>query len=179
MDPSSEQRHELFVQLLARHEPEVRAFVRASLPGPEEVAEVMQNASLVAWRKFSQLDDPEEAFGKWLCVIARFEVLKFRRGKARDRLVLDEDLVETLAEEGIEETAERRDWLVSLEVCLGKLKQGQRQLILEAYRPGSSIKEMAQEAGRSADALYQQLRRIRLDLAQCIEVTRKKEQREG
>ena len=89
-----------FVQLLAKHEPEIRAFIRASLPSSHDVAEVMQNVSLVAWNKFSELENTDSGFAKWVCVIARFEIMKFRRGLARDRFVLDEDVVRLLLRRG-------------------------------------------------------------------------------
>ena len=43
----------------------------------------MQEVSLVAWRKFPTLTDPAQ-FPRWGCVIARYEILKFRRTHARD-----------------------------------------------------------------------------------------------
>ncbi len=89
-----------------RHEAELRAFVRACLPWAAEVDEVMQEVSLVAWRKFAALEDKAQ-FARWACVIARYEVLKHRRAHARDRLVLDEDIIEQLAAEAEEETPRR------------------------------------------------------------------------
>ena len=37
--------------------------------------------------------DPETDFARWAATIARFEVLNYRRSKARDRLVFDEGIV--------------------------------------------------------------------------------------
>ncbi len=68
--------HEAFIMLLLRHEPMVRAAIRAVVHRAEDVDEVMQAVSLVAWRKFDSLTD-HEGFGRWACVIARYEVLKF------------------------------------------------------------------------------------------------------
>ena len=164
-NPTNEGR---FVQLLAKHEPEIRAFIRASLPSSHDVAEVMQNVSLIAWKKFSQLDDAETGFAPWACVIARFEILKYRRGLARDRFVLDEDVIKQLCEEGETETALRSQQIAQLEVCLEKLPQERRDFVIEAYRPGVSIKALAQQRGKRPDALYQLLRRIRQELEACI-----------
>tara|TARA_R110002096_G_scaffold147220_12_gene306952 strand:- start:3442 stop:3978 length:537 start_codon:yes stop_codon:yes gene_type:complete len=161
--------HEQFVLLLTKHEPEVRAFIRASIPSGNDVAEIMQDVSLVALRKFAELDDPNRNFGKWICVIARFEILKFRRTKARDRLVLDDDLVERIAQEGIEQSSKRNAWIEALENCLTLLPDARRELITEAYDPQVSIKELAAQHHKKPDALYQLLRRIRLELADCIE----------
>ena len=157
-----------FVQLLAKHEPEIRAFIRASLPSSHDVAEVMQNVSLVAWKKFSQLDNAETGFAPWACVIARFEILKYRRNLARDRFVLDEDVVKQLCEEGKTETALRSQQIAQLEVCLEKLPEERRDFVIKAYSPGVSIKALAQQRGRKPDALYQLLRRIRQELEACI-----------
>ncbi|MEM1295114.1 MAG: sigma-70 family RNA polymerase sigma factor [Verrucomicrobiota bacterium] len=161
--------HETFVRLLTKHEPEVRAYIRDSVPSGNDVAEIMQDASLVALRKFGDLENPEQDFGKWLCVIARFEILKFRQTKARDRLVLGDDLVEKIAHEGLEESAQRNAWIEALEKCLARLPESRRHLITEAYGPGASIKEMAVQQQKKPDAIYQLLRRIRIELATCIE----------
>ncbi|MBT5715287.1 MAG: RNA polymerase subunit sigma-24, partial [Opitutae bacterium] len=75
-------------------EPSVRAYVRAGVFAYQDVTEIMQEVSIVAWNKFSQLSNPEEGFGKWMCVIARYEILKFRQTKARDKIVLDEGVIE-------------------------------------------------------------------------------------
>ncbi len=37
-------------------------------------------------------------FPRWTCLIARYEILMARRGHARSRLVLDEDLARILVE---------------------------------------------------------------------------------
>lgn len=165
--------HELFMRLLARHEPAVRAFVRAGVSGAHDVAEVMQETILVAWNKFDQLDAPEEGFGKWMCVIARYEILKFRQKKSRDRLVLDNQLIEQIAIEGVEETSQREQWLEVLELCLEKLPRHRCELIRKAYHPDVSIKELAESMQKEPNALYQMLRRLRLELAACIEKQQK------
>ena len=87
------------------HEPELRAFVHACIPQAAEVDEVMQEVSLAAWRKFPMLTD-HALFPRWACLIARYEILMARRHHARGRLVLDEDIVAKLAEEGAEEGGE-------------------------------------------------------------------------
>lgn len=58
----------------------------------------MQEISLALWKKFSQFN-PDTEFLKWAYVVARYELLMFRRRKARDRHIFHEDLLELLAEE--------------------------------------------------------------------------------
>ncbi len=97
---------EQFVRLLMRHDRVVRAYLRSLLPTATDVDEVMQEISVVAWRKFGELDDPDN-FRRWICVIARYEVLMHRRKKARDRIVLGREIEELLADEGLEELSLR------------------------------------------------------------------------
>jgi RNA polymerase sigma-70 factor (ECF subfamily) len=160
--------HEAFLELLLRHEHTVRAAIRAVVRQAEDVDEIMQAVSLVAWRKFDSLTD-HESFGSWACVIARYEVLKFQRGRARDRFVLDEALVEQILEEAASDGEARRERLSLLERCLEKLPEARRKLLLQVYSPGCTTRAVAEQLGKSEDALYQLLRRLRLELKQCVE----------
>jgi RNA polymerase sigma-70 factor (ECF subfamily) len=168
-------RYEQFVRLLTRHEPSVRAYIRAGVSAWNDVDEVMQEVSLVAWRKFESLDSPE-GFPHWLRIIAKYEVLKHRRSQARDRLVLDEDIVATLLDEGLadsaSEDAHRGDERTALERCLEKLPAARRELVLKAYSPERPIQALADQLGKSPAAMYQLLSRIRSELADCVERTR-------
>lgn len=165
---------EAFVQLLSRHEPVIRAFLRALLPSAGDVDAVMPEVALIAWRKFSELEE-REAFPRWACVIARYEVLRYRRDKARERFVLSEAVLATLADEGADEFTRRERQMAALEDCLERLPAQRRSLVLWCYSPGASIKDIAARTGQSEDGLYQLLRRIRLELHRCVENAMRKE----
>lgn len=162
--------YEHFVRLFTKNEASIRAFVRSMMPRLDHADDIMQEVSVVAWRKFESFagGDSDE-FRHWICTIARFEVLKFRRGLARDRLVLDEDVLALLADEGIGELSYRVQQREALDDCLQKLSHKHRTLVLQAYSAGRSIKELAEIAGRSPDSMYQALARIRAKLLVCIE----------
>jgi len=162
--------HEEFLLLFTRHEPELRAFIRASLPNRDDVDEVMQWVSLVAWRKFSGLENRSQ-FAGWACLIARYEILRFRRTKARDRLVLDEDILERLSEEGVAEIPYRHRQLSALDGCVAKLPNERRALVTAAYAPEMSMKTLAGRIGRTEGSVYQMLARIRQELLRCVERT--------
>jgi len=160
--------NEDFLRLFTHHQSELRAFLRACLPRPVDVDEVMQEVSLVAWKKFATLPDKTQ-FVRWACMIARYEMLMYRRCHARDRLVLDEDILETLADEGVKEMPVREAQLHALDDCIGKLPEERRRFALAAYAPENSMKILAEEMGRTEGALYQLLARIRQDLLRCVE----------
>ncbi len=174
-------KHETFVRLFSRYEGNVRAFVTSLLPNWEGVDEVMQEASLVMWRKFDQFDPdrPGSKFVDWAFMIARYEVLKYRRRKATDRLVFSDDVYELLAAEAADVAADQPALQRALQGCLAKLESAPRELIRVAYADGISIKDAAARVGRSPTGLYKALARIRRKLHGCIRDSLEAAQAEG
>jgi len=127
-----ENSHERFVRLLTEHEGIIRASIRSVIQRTEDVAEIMQSVSVVMWRKFDSLTD-STGFAKWACVIARYEILKFKRARARDRFQFDEELISLILEKGAEELPARTARLAHLEACLEKLPESRKALVLQAY----------------------------------------------
>ncbi|MEP6671950.1 MAG: sigma-70 family RNA polymerase sigma factor [Chthoniobacter sp.] len=162
--------YEAFVRLLVEHEPRLRAYLRGLLPTWADVEEVMQNASLVAWRKFSEFQQ-DTNFGGWLLTIARFEALKHRRNMARSPLVFSDDVWDLLASESSAEADPAHRRREALEKCLGKLPGAQRELVLQAHTPGARLKEIARQSGSSEQAFYKTIQRLRAALLECISRT--------
>tara|TARA_B100000809_G_scaffold263334_1_gene316340 strand:- start:513 stop:1070 length:558 start_codon:yes stop_codon:yes gene_type:complete len=161
-----DERYEVFVRLVMKHEPRVRSFLRGLLPTWYDVEEVAQEASLIAWRKF---DDFEEgtSFGGWLLTIARFEALKYRRRVARSPLVFVDEVWDLLAEEasGDDVRQIRRE---HLDVCLGKLESAKRDLLLNVHTPGVVMRDVALQSGKSEQAFYKIIQRLRAVLLDCV-----------
>jgi RNA polymerase sigma-70 factor (ECF subfamily) len=156
--PSPEDaRYENYVARFAKHEPDLRRFIRS-----------LQQTALVLWRKFDQYD-PNTTFMKWACVVARFEALGYRRKMARDRLVFREDVMELMADEGMDEEDSRQQEHDALTICLAAMPEKQRRFLTLAYTPGIKVKEMAEEAGSTAAAFYMRLKRLRAQLLTCVE----------
>ena len=160
--------YEQFVQAFARHEPGLRAFVRSLLPDIDHTDEVMQETSLVLWRKYAEFD-PTTNFLNWACTVARFEVLKFRRRLVRDRHVFQIELLTQLAEDSLAEAEQLESQRRALHQCIEKLPTRQRTLVRAAYAHGTTIKDVASQMGQSATSLYKALNRIRRQLLQCID----------
>ena len=131
------------------------------------------------WKKFDQFDstsqDPRD-FLKWGCVVARFEALAYRKKKARDRHVFNDDLFEIMADEAAEESDQRSEEFCLLEQCLSTLSQSQRELVKLAYTPGVKVKELAEKAGSTPEAFYMKLNRLRKRLMDCVQTKVKKAQ---
>ncbi len=167
--------HEQFLMLFAEHETAIRAYVRRLVPTRHDAADVMQSVVLVLWRKFRELDHADH-FRKWAFGVARFEALAWLRDKARDRLVLADDVLQTVARESARDEERLSAQREALESCLEKLPPKQRTTILAAYAPDAAIQEVARHSGRTIMAFYQWLHRMRVQLLEC---TRKALQTEG
>ncbi len=172
-DPAPEPGHgvgdDLFLRTFVRHEAALRAYARVMVPGWDAVDDVMQEASVVMWRKFADLDS-EENFLPWARVIVRFEALRARRTFARDRLVFSGELLAVLAEEAAESTEEERlAEAAALRGCLQKLSPAHQELILAPYAGDGRVKQLGEQAGRSANSLYKLLGRLRAKLQECVE----------
>jgi RNA polymerase sigma-70 factor, ECF subfamily len=163
----TEHSNEDFLRLFLSNESQLRAFVRSCLYNAGETDEVMQEVSLIAWRKFDSLDD-KTRFGAWACLIARYEVLKFRRKKARDRLVLSEEVIEKLGDDAEKQVSRRERQFSVLDECLDQLPESRSKLIRLAYRSGLTKRELALKFGLSEGAFYQKLVRIRTKLRDCM-----------
>jgi RNA polymerase sigma-70 factor, ECF subfamily len=159
-----------FVQAFARCEPGLRAFVRALVPTWDDTEEVVQQTCVVLWRKYDEFE-PGTDFLSWAFTVARFEALKYRRTRARDRHVFSEELIAMLADEGGAESARRESERRALEGCIQKLAPHQRELIERCYGGTSTIREAAESLQRSATGLYKALDRVRSALLACIEQT--------
>lgn len=174
MDPADRDTHDQFLRLYVENEEALRGFVRSLVPTLEDAREVMQDVAAVLWRKFDDLDSPED-FRRWAFGVAKFEALAFRRDRARDRHVFSDNLIALLEDEAAAAGEQSRGEERALEGCLEKLPQAQRELVEVAYAPGARIDELAKEAGRTPMALYKSLQRIRMVLADCIEEFLKQE----
>ncbi len=168
--PRSAAREQQFVELLTRHDQDLRRYVRSLLPHPADAADVFQRTAISLWRKFDGYD-PAHPFFPWACRFAYFEVLNHRKRAARDRLRFSEDVLELLAEQRLEEDrvlALRRQ---ALDHCLTKLSREDRDLLQRRYAEDATVKGLAEEFGASAKQLYKALERIRRGLSLCIDQT--------
>ena len=167
--------HERFLTVFTANQPAIRAFVRRLVPTRQDAADVMQDVALVLWRKFPELEEPDQ-FRKWAFGVARYETLAWLRDKARDRLVLADDVLNTVAHESAQVENRLSAQREALEGCLEKLPGEQRSLVLAAYSPDVRIQNVAEQSGRTVTAFYQWLHRMRVRLLEC---TRRTLQAEG
>ena len=98
---------------------------------------------------------------------AAFEAVMVSR--EQDRLVFREDVLELMADEGVEEMEQRDAEHAALESCLKDVPETQRQFLTLAHTQGVNVKELAEQAGSTAAAFYMRLNRLRRQLMKCVE----------
>ncbi len=167
MTAAENDRHDRFLRLYVEHEEALRGFVRSLVPTLEDAREVMQQTAAVLWRKFDDSAD----FRPWAFGVAKFEALAFLRDRARDRHVFGDEVLALLEAEAMEVAQSSEQEERALEQCLQKLSAAQRELVETAYAPGARMDELARSAGRTPMALYKSLHRIRMILADCVQLT--------
>ena len=125
--------------------------------------------------KFDQLKDPEENFGKWMMVIARYEIMSFRRKAEKIDVPLCDKVMQKILDQGAKEYDTRKELCYALQACIQKLKAGERELLDVAYNSSTSIKDFAKGNNKTTQSLYQKLNRIRTALTSCVQLQMKAE----
>lgn len=167
--PESSPADDQFVALLTETQSPLRLYVRSLLPGDPAVADVTQQANATIWRKRADFELGTN-FKAWAFAIARFEVLNYRKKQAHDaRLVFSEELEETFADEIAQRGSDDEQHQAALQVCLQKLRQTDRDLLMHRYASEGTLKEFAERSGRSVNGLKVTLHRLRNRLLECIQ----------
>jgi RNA polymerase sigma-70 factor, ECF subfamily len=158
-----------FLTLFLQNSRRFYGYILTLLPNRADADDVLQDASLVMWDKFDDTHPPDD-FAAWGCRIAYFKVLDFYKKKGRSRVQFSQALLERIAETAIEQSAalqldERR---AALAACLEKLNTRDRDLLSRRMAEGASTQSTAAQVGRSVDAVYKALAKIRQALFDCV-----------
>lgn len=158
-----------FVELFARHQRTIYAYVRTLTGRPQDADDVFQDVTLVLWKKRGEFA-VGTSFLAWACRVAFFEVLAFAKRRQRGGLVcFDETLLADLAVHAAERAHVASERLTALRECMDRLPDRSRELIERRYAPGGNVKRLADEIGRTANSLSVTLHNIRRSLLECIE----------
>ena len=171
-------RHDDFLRRFTTAQPALRRFILAQIPNDPEAEDILQETSLVLWRKFAQYN-PEKSFTAWAMGIARNEVLHARRSASRHAKVLTDEVIDRLAErvEALAPTLDRRRSY--LEHCLEKLSDRPRTVLEMHYRQGTPTERIAATLNSTVNAVRLLLYRSRQVLARCVAEAHRRTLAEG
>lgn len=160
-----------YVQLLTDHQAMIRAYIVSLLPGAPGVDDVIQETNGVLWRKRRDFQLGTE-FSAWALTVAKFQVMAHWKSlKTRRWVTLDEAVLEGMAEDMEQDLSatEEEQRVRALRECLGELRPGERELILERYWKRTRLQDFAVVSGRSMSGLKVTLFRLRAALKRCID----------
>ena len=159
-----------YVALITEHQPAIYAYVLTMYPNRSVAKDILQETNLVLWKKAKDFD-LDTSFKAWAFRIAYFQTLAhLKREKRKNWMVLDDDLIQAVAEEApprLEDVEERH---AALRNCLGKLPPNDLKILTAYYEERLKLEEIATQLGRTRGALKQVLFRVRRSLRRCIEL---------
>jgi len=167
-----------FLGPFLKAEGRIFTFILTLLPHREDAEDVLQEASALMWEKFDERTPPND-FVAWGSRIAYFRVQEHRRKKRRERVVFSERMMEQVAETMTGEAKalrldDRREMIAR---CLNKLGRRDRELLTQRLKEGATTRSTADLIGRSVDAVYKSMAKIRKNLLDCVARTLESEAR--
>lgn len=159
--------HARFMRLFLGSEREIFRYVAVLVPRVADAQDVVQQTAVALWKKFDQYN-PAQPFTPWACRFALLEARQFLRRDQRWGMLLDENLIDTLVERRTALDSEMERRFSHLADCLRKLAPEQRQTVERYYYERRPVEELAAQAGRSVEAVYKILQRVRQALGECV-----------
>jgi RNA polymerase sigma-70 factor, ECF subfamily len=150
---------EAFAVLVRRYTPMMRAYTQRMLNGSADVDDVVQEAFVTAWRRFSELEDPSKVKSWLMRIVSRKAVDRIRAL----RPVVDIDDVDSPAPSNSSpaEIVEARAGIAALGAALRELPDAQRECWVLREMGGYSYDEIAEELGIPATTARGLLARAR------------------
>lgn len=157
-------------RLLTRHHSALYAYILACVRTHHDSEDVLQNVAVTVTESFGELTD-ESGFLPWAREIARRHVLAFWR-KSRRETPFDPELAQRLAEAAdlLERDRPTSAHADALTACLEGMPAESRRLLTLRYGDGrADATDVAARLGRSVQAVYSLLKRIKAALRNCVE----------
>ena len=168
MDSSPRHSQEQFSRLLVGNQRRLYGFIFTLVQDYAKTDDILQDVAELLWKKFDSFELGTD-FGAWAMRVARFKVLEWRRSQQQLVLPIEEKLLSTLAAKA-EQTQASADLgrQEALEDCLQRLEPRDRELIHQRYYAKDTVPRIAQQLGRTRDAVYKRLAGIHRSLEDCI-----------
>ncbi len=156
------------MRLWTAAQPAVSGFVRAMVRDRSVADEVLQETSLVLFRRFDEYDETRP-FVAWALGIAKFQILGLNRDSARSRVAFDTDLLARFTETWGELAPGASDRSLFLQECIQRLAARARRMVRLRYYDEQTAEEIARQIGGTGAAVRVTLQRIRQQLRECVE----------
>jgi RNA polymerase sigma-70 factor (ECF subfamily) len=156
-----------FTSHFAECERALRAFAYSLVPNREDAKDIIQETLKELWRNFDKYD-PSRPFLPWANRFVYLQTMRHRRSTAiRLKYTFSDETIRRLVDQ---QPSLERDSALSdaLDKCLKRLSEDNRDLVRLRYYADETLQEVARRTGKSADALYKRIQRIREALHDCV-----------
>lgn len=167
MQPKVDKAEE-FMRMLMGIQNALRGYVYAHVHDTSLTADIVQDVSVVLWRKYDQYQ-PDRSFLKWAMGIARNEILHANRQSARSRVLFDDEMALKLANCYEEMEPELDDRRQALDACLERLSADAKHLIEMRYGQSMPLQEIADAVKKKLNAVTVAISRVRAALVECVD----------
>tara|TARA_B110000908_G_C10250225_1_gene451522 strand:- start:1148 stop:1735 length:588 start_codon:yes stop_codon:yes gene_type:complete len=167
-DQEKPEAEQIFSEHWSEHLPKLRAYVMQHMSDRTEVDDVLQEVSLVLWKKWKDFK-PGSNFLAWSKTVAHFIVLKTCYQNKRKPVGVTDEVLEILQPdtESFDESVDDR--IPHLQLCLKQLDPKDLNIIRLRYEKKQEGKEIAEHMGLRPNYLYKKIGEIRKQLARCIQ----------
>lgn len=166
-EPHHENSRAELVGLLTRNQRKIFAYIYTLVPNRADAEDILQETSVTIYKKFDEFESGTD-FVAWANRIAWWKVKAAQQKFARSKVVFNEEVMEAVVATAGTMEAEMSDRHEALGSCLKKLNERDRRMVLTRYESGSGVERAAAQAGRSRQAAYKALGRIRQLLLDCV-----------
>ena len=148
-----------------------RAYVYSIVRNQVETDDILQDAYIKMIEKKDQYDNTKN-IKAWTMGFIRLQILKWRQGKAREKLIFSEDVIDAIDETIITEKTynELEDRLEKMEEALPKLTKDSYNILRMKYFENKKNVEIAEHLGKSIAAVEMSLTRARRELKAFMEM---------
>ncbi|MBN2301939.1 MAG: sigma-70 family RNA polymerase sigma factor [Lentisphaerae bacterium] len=161
-----------FADIVKTHEPGVRAIIAAMIPDSNMIADVSQEAFVIAYQRLSTYQ-PGTNFKAWLHTIARNAAQNERRrwyGRRDMQNRYHAEIEKRMADDITKVTESLpEDTLAALRSCMDNLGGKTRALMDGFYFHEHAVKELAKSFALSVNAVKVTLHRARLAMGKCLQ----------
>ncbi len=161
------ERQKELVRLLTRNQRKIFAYIYTLVPHRADAEDLLQETCVTIHDKFDDFETGTD-FLAWANRIAYWKVREARKNFARSKVIFDDRVMDAISETAATMQAELDQRHEALAFCLAKLNERDRRMILTRYERGSGVERAAAQAGRTIQAAYKALTRLRQLLMDCV-----------
>ncbi len=156
-----------FVTLLTANYYKIHSFIMSLVPNKADSEDVLQSTVTYMWEHFDDFE-PGSRFLAWAFVIAKYQVLTYRKKLSRSKVCFNDDLLDLILAEYQQKPSEIDIKFEKLEQCLSKLNEQDQKIIKRRFQDDSKVRSIAQEFDTTENRIYKRIARIKDALLKCV-----------